>query len=153
MVRPKVVLAREERHIRPPWRPLRRVLEQILLDHDGQGTLSVALVDDKAITRLHDQYLGKATPTDVISFPLFDEDDGSTTPEPVLGEVVVSAETALREARNRGLEPERELALYAIHGTLHLVGFDDLEPNAKRRMRRAEKKYLALYDEVVAGGS
>ena len=150
MVRPKVVLARQEQHIRPAWPPLRRVLQQILLDHDRGGMLSVALVDDAAITRLHDEYLGEATPTDVISFPLEDDEDGSPSPERVFGEVVISAETAQREAQRRGLEPERELALYAIHGTLHLVGFDDLEPRAKRRMRRAEKKYLALYDESVA---
>ena len=81
-----------------------------------------------------------------------DSSTDSLTFDPVTGEVVVSAETALREAQDRGLEPARELALYAIHGTLHLVGFDDLEPNAKKRMRRAEKKYLALYDAVTAAG-
>jgi probable rRNA maturation factor len=149
MVRPRVVLARQERHIRPAWPPIRRVLQQILLDHERGETLSVALVDDATITRLHDEYLGEPTPTDVISFPLLSDEDGPPSPERVLGEVVVSAETAHREAKKRGLEPERELALYAIHGTLHLVGFDDLEPRAKRRMRRAEKKYLALYDEAV----
>ena len=49
--------------------------------------------------------------------------------EPIFGEVVVSGKTALREAEKRGLPVDRELALYAIHGVLHLVGFDDVEEN------------------------
>ena len=114
-----------------------------------QGTLTVALVEDAEIRRVHRQFLGEDTPTDVLSFLLDGEKIRGL--DELLGEVVVSAETALREARKRRLLPEREVALYAIHGTLHLVGFDDTDTTSRRKMRREERKYLKIYDEERAG--
>lgn len=129
----------------PEWAPLRRVLERILRDHDLEGTLSVVLVEDREMAALHGRFLDDATPTDVLSFPPGAAPRGASAEE-LAGEVVVSAETALREARRRGIPPERELALYAIHGTLHLAGYDDRSAVDRRRMRRAERQYLLLYD-------
>ncbi len=128
------------------WSKLRRVLCRVLKDHEVLGTLSLALVSDEEIRNVHRDFLGVDTPTDVISFPLkssegFEHDD-------VLGQVVVSVDTARREARLRRLPLDREVALYAIHGTLHLVGYDDLESAKKRVMRRAERHYLCIYDEL-----
>ncbi len=57
------------------------------------------------------------------------------------GEVIVSAETALAQAAEYGVEPESELLLYVIHGVLHLVGFDDKESAARDAMRAAEQRY------------
>lgn len=59
------------------------------------------------------------------------------------GEVIVCAPYARREARSRGLEFATELALYAVHGILHLLGEDDHEPERARRMRRLERRILA----------
>lgn len=151
-----MLLTRREKFIVPAWPPLRRVLQAVLRDHGCQGILSVALVTDEEIARIHGEYLGDERPTDVISFPLLEKgvelphEEHLPPAERMFGEIVVSGETALREAKKRGLSPERELALYAIHGTLHLVGFDDLESLEKRRMRRAEKKYLAVYDGAAS---
>lgn len=126
---------------------LRRTLYQLLTDHQAQGVLAVALVDDVTIQRLHAEFLGQDSPTDVMSFPL--QSPPGFEHDPVLGQIVVSVETAKREARKRGLAVEREVALYALHGALHLVGFDDLEPAKKRVMRRAEQRYLAFFDALV----
>ncbi len=126
----------------------RGVLVRILEDHGVRRTLSLALVDDARIREIHREFLGEDSPTDVISFPL-EEKDGTgvdADPEPPFGEVVVSVETALREAPAHGHEAQREAALYAIHGTLHLVGFDDLDEASRAEMRRAETEYLAVYD-------
>lgn len=144
----RVLLTRRERSVVPRWPPLRRVLKKVLVDHEMQGTLTVALVEDAEIRRVHRQFLGEDTPTDVLSFLLDGEKIRGL--DDLLGEVVVSAETALREARKRRLLPEREVALYAIHGTLHLVGFDDTDATSRRKMRREERKYLKIYDEERA---
>jgi probable rRNA maturation factor len=100
------------------------------------GALSIALVDDRAIRRLHRDHMGLDSATDVLAFPL----DGS--PGGLLGEVVASAETARREAAARGLAPADELLLYVVHGLLHLLGFDDHAPAKRRRMRAAERRAL-----------
>ncbi len=131
------------------WTPLRRVLLRILADHGTHGTVSLAIVSDEEIRRVHREFMNDDTPTDVLSFLLRTRADGPH--DTTLGEVIVSAETALREARKRGVPPEREVALYAIHGALHLVGFDDLAPASRRRMRRAERRYLALHDTFRGG--
>jgi len=88
----------------------------------------VALVDDETIAELHERYLGVAGPTDVLSFPH--------------GEIVVSGDTARREAKTRGIPPLRELVLYVVHGALHLAGYDDKTPKARKRMRAAERRIL-----------
>ena len=100
--------------------------------------ISVALVDDAAIHVVNRQFLGHDYPTDVISFPLSDSD------ELLEGELVVSTETALREAAKVGGDwtPECELLLYLIHGTLHLTGFDDHEDEDIAAMRRGESECL-----------
>ena len=141
----RVLLTRRERLLRPAWPPLKKVLQQVLRDHDVEGTLSVVLVTDSEIQGVHAEFLGEDRPTDVLSFPLLAPDDPPAERETVFGEVIVSTETAAREAENRNLPAVREVALYAIHGTLHLVGFDDHSVVDRRRMRRAERQYLDLY--------
>jgi probable rRNA maturation factor len=119
---------------------LRRAAESVL-EAEGRGDahLSVTVVDDARMAELHEQYLNVAGPTDVLSFPL---DDDVPSPIPLLGEVVVSADTAAREATERGLPWERELLLYVIHGTLHLLGYDDHEEDERVRMHARQEELL-----------
>jgi probable rRNA maturation factor len=145
----RIHLARFERCVTVPWPPLRGVLRRILTDHGLAGELGLAVVGDETMARIHGEYLGEEVATDVLSFPLGAADGEPRVPGAVVGEVVVSAETALREARRRGLDPRRELALYAIHGVLHLAGYDDRSQAVRRRMRRAEARYLQLYDALI----
>ena len=98
--------------------------------------LSFVVVDDEKMAELHERYAGVAGPTDVLSFPLAEA--------PLLvGEVVISADTACREAAARGHSAYDELLLYAVHGVMHLVGHDDHEAADRRRMRSAERRALA----------
>jgi probable rRNA maturation factor len=80
-------------------------------------------------------------PTDVLSFPMgdFDPERGAF----FLGEIIVSHETAAREAQERGLTRENELARYAIHGLLHLLGYDDATPREAAAMARLQERLLA----------
>jgi len=98
----------------------------------------VTLVDDPTIRRLNTRHLGARRATDVLAFNL--EAPG---PSPLLGEVIVSVDTARRQARRVGVPLALELDLLVVHGVLHLAGFDDGEPAAARRMHEREREILA----------
>ena len=116
---------------------LRRAAVAILADAGVRhGSLSIAVVDDPTIHRLNREFLQHDDPTDVLSFLLEREGDR------LEGEVIVSADTAIRSATEIGWPSAHELLLYVIHGTLHLVGYDDLEADAQQEMRERERDYL-----------
>lgn len=120
--------------------PLIEIASAILADHGfSRGELSIALVDDPTIRQLNQQYLNHDWETDVISFVLDQGDDSLT------GQLIVSTDTAERVAQEISSTMASELALYVAHGTLHLVGFDDLEEQLASEMRIAEKKYLDMF--------
>ena len=100
--------------------------------------LHVTVVDDRAIRRLNARFLGARRPTDVLAFDL-----AAPGPSRLLGEVVVSADTARRQARARGVGVAIELDLLLVHGLLHLSGYDDRKPAAARRMHRRARRILA----------
>jgi probable rRNA maturation factor len=108
------------------------------LEHGDRPSLalSVAFVDDSALAALHGRFLGDDSPTDVMSFDL-----GEDTPGPG-GELYVSVDRARSCATARGVPVERELALYVVHGVLHLCGFDDHEPAERGAMRAAEQAVM-----------
>lgn len=114
-----------------------RAAVQAALLHGGRPNIEVrvVVVDDAALCDLHGRFLGDPAPTDVIAFDL-GEDGGPA------GEIYASAECAARVARQRGVEPGRELALYLVHGALHLCGLDDRAPQDRRRMRATEAQVL-----------
>lgn len=109
------------------------------LEHGGRRgiPLSVVFVGDDELARLHDEALGDPSPTDVLAFDL-----GQTGRGPA-GELYVSVERARAVAEERGFAPAGELALYLVHGCLHLCGFDDRRPRERARMRAAERAVLA----------
>ena len=120
--------------------PLRRAVRMILRDAAiSHAEVSIAVVDDPTIHQLNRQYLDHDEATDVISFVLQREEDR------LEGEVVVSAETAQRCAHQFGWSAADELLLYVIHGTLHLVGYDDQTPEQRAAMRDQERAYLARF--------
>jgi probable rRNA maturation factor len=88
-----------------------------------EAELSVVLVDDAAIGRLNQDYLGRPGPTNVIAFPMGEGEFGQINPE-LLGDVVLSVETAWKEAAEAGYRLEEMLDFYLIHGILHLIGYD-----------------------------
>lgn len=102
-----------------------------------QGELSLVFLTDPALARLHADFLGDPSTTDVITFA---GDPGFG----VAGEICVSVDTAAAYARKHRRNFSAELTLYLVHGWLHLAGFDDLVPAKKRRMRAAEACALRL---------
>lgn len=98
--------------------------------------IDIAIVDDRTSHRINVDFLGHDFPTDVISFAL--DDDGST----LEGELVVNIQYATRSAQEYGWPPAHELLLYVIHGSLHLVGYDDHTETDRDKMRLAERRVL-----------
>jgi probable rRNA maturation factor len=124
-----------------------RALARFVLLAEGRTEecgLSVALVRDPEIARIHGEFLGDPTPTDVVSFPLEDERDD------LLGEVVVSTDTAAREARSRGLTLDREVLLYVVHGILHLLGYDDHRKRDRDVMHARQEELLERFLSLAA---
>ena len=101
-------------------------------------TLSVAVVDDATMGGLHERFLNLAGPTDVLTFELDHDADGRVTE----GEVVICFGEATRQAAERGHAVGVELLLYALHGLLHLAGYDDLDDAAYERMHAKEDAVL-----------
>lgn len=119
---------------------LRKAIETVLAGEGIQAAeISLAVIDDAAMHVLNHRYLNHDEPTDVLSFVLEER------PGYVEGEIIVSADTAATSARRFGWSAENELLLYVIHGALHLVGYDDLEPEAQAEMRRRERAYLGQF--------
>ena len=108
--------------------------------------VEVMVVDDAEITRLNARYLGVHRPTDVIAFPLEVPDAGGE----LLGQVVVSAETAQRQAREAGVPVALEMDLLTTHGILHLVGYDDRDPVEAELMHRREREILGATRSLPA---
>lgn len=110
-----------------------------------RADVNIVLVDDRRIAQLNEAHLQHIGPTDVITFDLRDEPvrNGAERPQKIEGEIVLSVETAAREAAQRGHAPESEAALYAVHGVLHLLGYDDADDEQARRMHAEEDEVLA----------
>lgn len=104
-----------------------------------EASISLSLVDNAAIHALNRRHLDHDWPTDVITFALSDPDDH----EPLSAEIVLSAEMAVETARQAGVDPTDELALYLVHGLLHLCGEDDRSAEQAESMRRKEAEHLA----------
>ena len=152
---------------------LEQVVRRVLFEEGiDRASISVALVNDAQIHDVNRQFLGHDYPTDVISFLLnaddsdafgcgelpqvsmgfdFESDSVECEGRFIEGEIVVSTETALREAIAHGWSPQAELLLYVVHGLLHLCGYDDLTDDARPAMRTRERELLGLWGFCPTG--
>ena len=106
--------------------------------------LSVLLTDDRTIRELNRAHRGKDKPTDVLAFPL-DLEDGDAAgqaPGALLGDVVISLDTAARQARARNRELLAEVRFLLAHGVLHLVGYDHATRSEKQIMDRLTRRLV-----------
>ena len=101
------------------------------------GELSLVFLTTTALARVHGDFMGDPTATDVITFAA-DPTSG------LAGEICVSVDTAMAYAKAHRCDFSAELTLYLVHGWLHLAGYDDRSSAKKRRMRAAEQRAMAL---------
>jgi probable rRNA maturation factor len=117
---------------------MRQVVRSVLEKEDvADAEISLAFVDNPTIHGLNKRFLDHDEPTDVLSFPL-----SEPNAKKLAGELVIGAEVARDQAESRGHDVQAELALYVIHGLLHLCGRDDNTPAAAEEMRRRERFHL-----------
>jgi probable rRNA maturation factor len=133
------LVADRQRRVKLDRRRLTRVAARALaaVGRAG-GDVEIAVVDDGEIRRLNAAHRGVRRRTDVLAFPLETPGLGG-----LVGQVVVSADTARRQAARLGLPCAMELELLVTHGVLHLVGYDDRDPVEASLMHRRERAILA----------
>ena len=126
--------------VRPPLRGfiVRELRRLALLAGVRRGTLGLAVVDGATMARLHRRCLGIGGPTDVLTFDLRDQAKGELE-----GDIVICLPVAVREAAARGHTVRLEVLLYALHGLLHLLGYDDHRRADAARMHAREDQLLA----------
>lgn len=135
---PRVVVSRP-RGVAVPRGHLARVAERALVALGRTGArVEVALVDDGEIRRLNRAWRGVSRRTDVLAFPVEMPELGG-----LVGEVIISTESAARQARHLGVPFVTELELLVTHGVLHLVGYDDRDPVEARIMHERERALLS----------
>ncbi|MCZ7526957.1 MAG: rRNA maturation RNase YbeY [Acidimicrobiia bacterium] len=135
----------------------------------GAAEMSLLFVEEQAVSDLNERFLGGDGPTDVLAFPMDDEvvaggrrpDQGGRGPgapsdlgEPprVIGDVVVCPAVARRQAAERGIPLDDELALLVVHGVLHLLNYDHVEEREAEAMRQRERELLTRFRDLERGG-
>lgn len=127
---------------------LRDLADRALIEvRRSDSELSVVLCDDSFIQPLNKQWIGKDLPTDVLSFP-----QGDGPGADLLGDVVISAETAARQAVDQGHSLQVELEVLLIHGLCHLLGYDHVADADALAMRVAEQRILAAVGATAQSG-
>lgn len=128
----------------PLWRGHEEILANALAaaaaETGATGTVSLLLGDDAAISQLNKQFRGKDGSTNVLSFPPAQEDQ---TGEGFLGDIALAAETIVEEAQFQGKRFEHHAAHLAVHGFLHLMGYDHAKDADAQLMEARERAILA----------
>ncbi len=119
---------------------IRAVAQSVIeLENRKCDEVAIYLVSTATICELHQQHFNDPSPTDCISFPIEDE----AGPYHMLGDVFVCPETAMTYATEHDKNPYEETTLYIVHGLLHLMGYDDIDPVDRKAMRTAERRHLS----------
>ncbi|MDN3509848.1 MAG: rRNA maturation RNase YbeY [Candidatus Jettenia sp.] len=164
MVKLEIIDLQEFSPINKSW--VKRLLKAILKMEGKNAELNIVFVDNKRIKEINKAFLGHNYATDVLSFAynepflsrnslmpysqcktnhLIPSDEKEKNPLPedtIIGEIIISVELAKKIAQKRRYEVEGEIALYLIHGLLHLLGYDDKQKKEAKEMHRREKELL-----------
>ena len=108
----------------------------------AEGEICIELTNDETIHALNRGFRGVDRPTDVLSFPSSEGEDIIDIPDGHLGDIMISVETAARQAEELGHSPEREIMFLAIHGTLHVLGYDHMQPSDEEIMTARQREIL-----------
>jgi probable rRNA maturation factor len=130
----------------------RFVLERMRIH--PQAEMAVKFVDIDEMSRLNELWMDKQGPTDVLAFPIDELRPGRAESEPpdgVVGDVVLAPEVAAKQAADAGHSAVDEMHLLAVHGILHLLGYDHAEPTQHREMFGLQARLLAEWQGVRRG--
>jgi probable rRNA maturation factor len=102
------------------------------------GWINICFVNDRRIKEFNAKYLNTKSSTDVLAFNLSDKNK----PGIILADILISTQTALKQARIYGTTADQELSLYVVHGLLHILGFNDHTCSQTKLMRKKESQYV-----------
>ena len=145
----EILIKNQQKIIKINQRRIEEIIKKVLLHLkvDKKTEISVLFTDDKFIRTLNNRYRGMDKPTDVLSFSL--QEGAVKSPEiesdKPLGDIIISAETAKRQADTLNHSIEKELTVLLIHGLLHLIGYDHEEDKDYKIMREKESKILKMF--------
>lgn len=122
--------------------------EAALAFENAEGEICIELADDASIHEYNRDYRGVDRPTDVLSFPVSEGEELICPPDGHLGDIMISVETAARQAESFGHSTEREIAFLAIHGTLHVLGYDHMVPEDEEIMTSKQRQILKTMKEL-----
>lgn len=118
------------------------------LEFEGKnGEICIELTNDAVIHEYNLSYRSVDRPTDVLSFPVFEGEELIAVPDGHLGDIMISVETAARQAAELGHSTEREITFLAIHGTLHVLGYDHMVPEDEEIMTKKQREILRSIEE------
>jgi probable rRNA maturation factor len=144
----KILIASRQELVKLDRASLRRDVRKILeLLGRSERELSLLFVDDEGIRKINRDYLRRDRPTNVIAFSLAEGEFGDVNPG-LLGDVVISVETAAREARSAGIAFEDAILYLILHGILHLSGYDHEGPKGIARARILFAVQEAVFFEI-----
>jgi len=141
-----VQVENQQKRIKIDKRKIRFKVTQLLkLTGCANKEISITFVDDEGIQRINKQYLSKDRPTNVISFSLQEGEFGDINPA-MLGDVVISVDTAIRDADKGNLSFDEEIFFLIIHGLLHLLGYNHVNTSKANtlKMKQKERELLRL---------
>ena len=145
----EILIKNQQKIIKLNQRKIKEIIRRILqyLKVDKEIEISVLFTDDKFIRTLNNKYRGIDKPTDVLSFSL--QEGAIKSPEvesdKLLGDIIISVETAQKQADNLNHSMEKELTVLLIHGLLHLTGYDHEEDKDYKIMREKESEILKIF--------
>jgi len=145
----EILIKNQQKIIKINQRKTKGIIKKVLqhLKVNEKSEISVLFTDDKFIRSLNTKYRGIDKPTDVLSFSLQEGDVKSPEVESdkLLGDIIISAETAKMQADSLNHSMERELTVLLIHGLLHLTGYDHEEDKDYNIMRKKESEILKIF--------
>jgi probable rRNA maturation factor len=134
MPRRQILIANLQEAVRLPLARLRKLAAEVIAGEKlGDAGLSIAFVNRKTMRKVNRRFLKHDFDTDVLAFP---------PAGGLIGEIVISTDFAVREARQRKIPVIEEVSRYLVHGILHLAGYDDHKPAARARMWKRQEDYL-----------
>ncbi len=119
---------------------IRPIVEQVLKNEDCScDEISINFVDQATICQLHLDYFNDPSPTDCITIPIDEEEESCYR---LLGEIFICPQAAIDYVASHQGDVYLELTLYLVHGLLHLLGYDDIDPCERKLMRKAEERHM-----------
>lgn len=122
---------------------IKKTLNRLAKDYKAKGELVVVFNNDKQMSSLNYQFKRKNNPTDVLAFNLAGNDKNKY----IEGEIYVNLQIAKRQAAEYKAKYLEEVVRLCLHGLLHLLGYDDLNADAKKDMWNVQEKYLKSFEE------